>query len=645
MNNQPSGNNRQDDNDVNQDQNQSQSQSGPRRAPSSASTSSNPNTTNAPSHSANSNPDDTDPNRVHRTHMNLFDRFMDNIRDRSRRSTTTNPTTDTPFPRATTTITRNERATLITETHNPTDSESSNSNSSGSATAGPGPNTNTNPNPNVDPTNNIENDDSRSIVITVNYVFSDENNPRFPNRAGSLIMSLPNNSTNRDPRAIQEFIRIATQMAYSSILHGLHKEKGITVDKFNSFPSVHDFNDDEDDDNDSTHRNHNKTCSICFENFDNLNKELNIINNESGIKDNNDEDVDIDNDGDTDSMVNVKKRKLRTGTVDPTDSRSNSRNGNRSQPSATATPEPSTTTESGPPPTSGPAPAASSTSPETPPPNPRTEYLCTYTGSFDHSAIKMPCGHIFGKECLSEWLKEHTTCPLCRSSVAEESSASRHLENFTLINLPFERSVDPNTNSSANNAAGVSDNVNVTHESETVPRPNTEPSATFTSRSIPINVPAASPVPTNGPPPPPAGTAVTSPNLSSVTTPFYNSGNRFHYFGITNSGLEPSSSSSASSINPSQPQPNSHRSSRSNSGGALSHLLGYLRRPRTNSDQEPEVIFPAGMSSRRTNSGVETFAVDSSDDIADLLNLNSLVRPQPDNNNDDEDDEDEATTN
>ena len=44
-------------------------------------------------------------------------------------------------------------------------------------------------------------------------------------------------------------------------------------------------------------------------------------------------------------------------------------------------------------------------------------YLSEYVGEFNHSAVKMPCSHIFGKGCLCEWLKLHTTCPLCRFSV------------------------------------------------------------------------------------------------------------------------------------------------------------------------------------------------------------------------------------
>lgn len=29
-------------------------------------------------------------------------------------------------------------------------------------------------------------------------------------------------------------------------------------------------------------------------------------------------------------------------------------------------------------------------------------------------ATLMPCGHLFNKECICEWLKQHNQCPVCR---------------------------------------------------------------------------------------------------------------------------------------------------------------------------------------------------------------------------------------
>ena len=49
-------------------------------------------------------------------------------------------------------------------------------------------------------------------------------------------------------------------------------------------------------------------------------------------------------------------------------------------------------------------------------------------------------------------------------------------------------------------------------------------------------------------------------------------------------------------------------------GGVLSNILSYLRGPR-------ETLFPQGVSSRRTESGVETAS-----DVVDYMNLGDLTR-------------------
>ncbi|ODQ79054.1 hypothetical protein BABINDRAFT_167599 [Babjeviella inositovora NRRL Y-12698] len=43
-----------------------------------------------------------------------------------------------------------------------------------------------------------------------------------------------------------------------------------------------------------------------------------------------------------------------------------------------------------------------------------------------HDAVRVPdCGHIFGRSCIIEWLKEHASCPLCRGEVTA-STALEH---------------------------------------------------------------------------------------------------------------------------------------------------------------------------------------------------------------------------
>lgn len=30
---------------------------------------------------------------------------------------------------------------------------------------------------------------------------------------------------------------------------------------------------------------------------------------------------------------------------------------------------------------------------------------------------KVPCGHVFHSSCIAQWLSDHNSCPLCRSTV------------------------------------------------------------------------------------------------------------------------------------------------------------------------------------------------------------------------------------
>ncbi|CEG64556.1 hypothetical protein RMATCC62417_01505 [Rhizopus microsporus] len=41
---------------------------------------------------------------------------------------------------------------------------------------------------------------------------------------------------------------------------------------------------------------------------------------------------------------------------------------------------------------------------------------------------KMPCGHLFDKECIIPWLELHNTCPLCRYKVETEQEAKEEEE-------------------------------------------------------------------------------------------------------------------------------------------------------------------------------------------------------------------------
>ena len=36
--------------------------------------------------------------------------------------------------------------------------------------------------------------------------------------------------------------------------------------------------------------------------------------------------------------------------------------------------------------------------------------------------LKLPCGHVFDRECVTTWLKQHDSCPVCRKGIQQTSS-------------------------------------------------------------------------------------------------------------------------------------------------------------------------------------------------------------------------------
>lgn len=416
-----------------------------------------------------------------------------------------------------------------------------------------------------------------AIVITVNYVFSDENNPQNPNRSGSLVMTLPNSSSNRDPRVIQEFIRLATQMAYSTIMQGLNKEKGITIEKFNSFP----LNDIKGEELDS--------CSICFEKYEELNKKKRSISTSSSS----------DEEKEEINLQTLKKRKTESNqTVHP-----------ELSPSILTVPESATTTET----------TSTSEIPATEHGSTRTttkrepKFLSEFKGTFSHVAVKMPCGHLFGKSCLFEWLKNHTTCPLCRCSVAEQTSQAttsespaiglNNLQYYTLGNIPESVTSGSSRVSSILNSLNRSERPSLRRVLRSGNNYGGLNVSSFPYPEDPINNPSSNTPSSNNPPS----------NTSSSEIPSNN-----------NSSNNSSTSNGTSSDN----------SSSNRQSTIISHLLTYLSRSsQQNSDL---LLFPSGVLSRRTESGVETRRsddIENSDDVLDFMNLQSLVSDDPNNSN------------
>lgn len=76
--------------------------------------------------------------------------------------------------------------------------------------------------------------------------------------------------------------------------------------------------------------------------------------------------------------------------------------------------------------------------------------------TYDHFAVKAPCGHIFGRECLYKWCKSENTCPLCRQVIAESMNTPitvNSAQAAATTNAAFQRIHDLlyNTNNNNNN--------------------------------------------------------------------------------------------------------------------------------------------------------------------------------------------------
>lgn len=239
-----------------------------------------------------------------------------------------------------------------------------------------------------------------AIIITVNYVFSDENDPANPNRTGSLVLTLPNNPANRDPRTIEELIRFVTQMAYSAIINGRHHQKGLSLEKFESFP-VKKL------DEITSHE-----CAICLENFID-------VNHPDALKD-----------LERKKESPRKKRKLNDTSLINSDSQTDEANDTDN--------------------TNG-----------EPRENDRSKLLASAGIEFPHTPVQLPCAHIFGQSCLSEWLKNHTTCPLCRTEIANPRTGAESADNReqqTNHNLDFTAGLNNETSSTGETNEASSNN-------------------------------------------------------------------------------------------------------------------------------------------------------------------------------------------
>lgn len=91
----------------------------------------------------------------------------------------------------------------------------------------------------------------------------------------------------------------------------------------------------------------------------------------------------------------------------------------------------------------------------------------------EKQATKMPCGHIFGKNCLQKWLENHCTCPLCRKEVPHETVGSAHPPILFII--PHSHTLRGNQGNTAVSQENASNGVHSDfHPSEELNNANTD---------------------------------------------------------------------------------------------------------------------------------------------------------------------------
>ncbi|SCV04518.1 LAMI_0H16776g1_1 [Lachancea mirantina] len=64
----------------------------------------------------------------------------------------------------------------------------------------------------------------------------------------------------------------------------------------------------------------------------------------------------------------------------------------------------------------------------------------TTAPEYKHSPLQLSCGHIFGRDCIRQWTKEHNSCPICRSPIVGQEGLNRDVgEEDAETGISFDR--------------------------------------------------------------------------------------------------------------------------------------------------------------------------------------------------------------
>ncbi|AET39315.1 ubiquitin-protein ligase SAN1 Ecym_4250 [Eremothecium cymbalariae DBVPG len=213
----------------------------------------------------------------------------------------------------------------------------------------------------------------------------------------TFVMSFTDVPDSTSYARFQEVIGIAAQFAVSRVTRRFSLFRGLSKESFEKLPlkSLNEINGD--------------ICSICYEDFED------------------DASVWSKRNRSLDGETSVVKRQRVEGNSTPLQNPSRSTPSVQSPEAADAgTNEVSEVSASGPF-----APGADA--PDTPAPETSNQM------DYKHCPTELPCGHIFGRDCIFKWTKEHNSCPICRSRIVEDEGLNHAINDSPVVMDEFDR--------------------------------------------------------------------------------------------------------------------------------------------------------------------------------------------------------------
>lgn len=240
---------------------------------------------------------------------------------------------------------------------------------------------------------------------------------------GALVLSFRDVPASTPQDRLNSFISVAAQLAMERFNRLLNRPKGISKDEFDKLPvlQVSDLPKAE-----------GPLCSICYDEYE-------------------------------DEVDSTKAKRKRDSENEEESEGTKKRKDNEGAPLRTTADNDSN-------------PSITNATVVEPPSIPLTEQQRTLNNeetnpSYKHSPIKLPCGHIFGRECIYKWSRLENSCPLCRQKISEsvgvQRAAQQDTDEVAANEAAFERIrrvlYDPTAvNSTNENSSSPSENTSNT---------------------------------------------------------------------------------------------------------------------------------------------------------------------------------------